>query len=210
MSTAKKVITSGSIPRRSGSGSAGMRSKTVAMKTLLAENGGGTIMDGAGEAGEQMKFAMLQKLSETDDHGPGATASVTGDMEKEIIVEQMGGKTPSQIAVEYGVHRDFVNNALRRRFGSAEKAKAALLGLCLENALALQEVVASKIGEFSGPQAVMSSAILTDKALAIEKSIQETPKTIDFGALRSIGSSLARLRSIVPKKAEVSERHYSP
>lgn len=201
MSTAKKVITSGRVPRGAGTGQETMRSKTTAMRKVLEKSGGGTVMDHI-EGGEQVKLAMLQKLGETDDRGPGPNASVTMEVEKQLIVEQLGGKTPNQIAVEYQVHRNYVENALRRRFGSPERAKAALLGLSLENALALQEKVAQSIQEFSGPQAVMSSAILIDKALAIEKSIQETPKTIDFGALRKIGDSLARLRSIVPKVPE--------
>lgn len=203
LKTAAAAIKAGKIPRKKGSGSATMREKTVAMKTVLSKEGGGTVMDHMGAAGDAVKLAMLQKLEETDHtHGQGegnATAQVSLELEKAAIVDQIGGKTPSQIATEYHVHRSFVDNALRRRFGSVERAKGALLGITLENALALQEVAASKIGEFSGPQAVMSAAILTDKALAIEKSIRETPKTIDFGALRRIGDTLRELRAIVPK-----------
>ena len=200
MKTAAAVITSGKVPRKKGSGSATMRSKTVAMKTVLAGAGGGTVLDHV-EDGDELKIAMLQKLGETDPRQVDANASVSTELEKHIIVEQIGGKTPGQIATEYGVHRNFVDNALRRRFGSPQRAKAALLGLTLENALALQELAASKIGEFSGPQAVMSAAILTDKALAIEKSIAETPKVIDFGALRQIGTTLSKLQSLLPKPA---------
>lgn len=178
-----------------------MRDKTIKLKTLLATTGGGTVMDHV-EGGDALKLAMLQKLSETDDtydQGSGnASAQVALQVEKQIIADQIGGKSPVQIAKEYGVHRDFVTNALRRRFGSPERAKQAILGLLLENGLALQEVVASKIGEFSGPQAVISSAILVDKALAVERSIAETPKTIDFGALRAIGQTLGRLKPLVP------------
>lgn len=202
MSTAKAVITSGKVPRKKGSGAETMRSKTVAMKTILDEAGGGTVLDRLDDGG-LTKVAILQKLGETDHtHGNGAgnaSATVGAEVEKHIIAEQIGGKTPAQISAEYGVQRNFVQRALARRFGSAERAKQALLGLCLENGLALQEVVASKIQEFSGPQAVLSSAVLIDKALAIEKSIAETPKTIDFGALRQIGHTLSKLREITPK-----------
>lgn len=196
------MVKSGKVPRKKGSGSATMREKTVKMKTVLAAEGGGTVLDHIGEEGKAVKVAMLQKLTETDDtYGVGtgaAAASVPLEVEKAAIVDQICGKTPGQVAMQYEVHRNFVDNALRRRFGSVERAKGALLGLTLENALALQEVAASKISEFSGPQAVMSAAILTDKALAIEKSIRETPKTIDFGALRQIGATLRELRAKVP------------
>jgi hypothetical protein len=106
------------------------------------------------------------------------------------------------VEVKYDLHRGFVDHALRRRFGSPEAAKLALQGFVLENALACQVVAATKITEMSGPQAVMSGAILIDKALALEKSIADRPKTIDFGALASMGKTLKVVREIVASKAQ--------
>lgn len=192
-----KVISSGSVPRKTGSGAVQAAGATTRLRGELGRAGVKTVMEGLGEAGEQIKVAMLQKLSETDGElDPKATVGL--DVEKHIIMEQIGGRTPVEIAREYGVHRNFVNNALRRRFGSKEKGKEALMNLMLENALALQESVATRIGEFSGPQAVLASAIMADKMMALEKSIAETPKTIDFSALRNIGETLKRLRDKVP------------
>lgn len=177
-----------------GSGAAGMKDATVKMKTVL---GGGSVLDHLGAAGETAKAAMLQTLEETDSV-PRRT-DVPLEVEKAAIVEYAGGASPAALAVKYDVQQAFVQHALKRRFGTLEAGKRALLGLVVENALACQVQAAQHIPMMSGPQAVMSGAILADKMIAIEKSIQDTPKTINFGAMADIGKTLKALREIVPR-----------
>lgn len=183
-----------------GSGAAGMRDATVRMKKVV---GGGSVLRQLGAAGKDAEFAVMQKLEETDDV-PRRT-DVPLEVEKAAIVDYASGVGPAEIAVKYDVQQAFVHHALRRRFGSLEQGKKALLGLVTENALACQIQAAQHIAEMSGPQAVMSGAILIDKLISIEKSIQDTPKTINFGAMTEIGASLKRLRELVPKKDPKAE-----
>lgn len=179
-------------------GAASMRAATVGMKQLT---GGDGVTAGAGAEGEAARVAVLQKLEATDyTHNQGVGGqipSVQLETEKEAIVDIAAGGSPRQVEIRYDLHRGFVSHALKRRFGSPEAAKLALQGFVLENALACQVVAAQRIGEMSGPQAVMSGAILIDKALALEKSIAERPKTIDFGALASMGKTLKVVREII-------------
>lgn len=177
-----------------GSGAAGQKDATVRMKQVV---GGGSALQQLGAAGKEAEVAMLQKLEETD--AVPRRTDVPLEVEKAAIVEYASGVGPTAIAVKYDVQQQFVQHALRRRFGSAEAGKRALIGLVTENALACQVQAAQHIHEMSGPQAVMSGAILIDKMIAIEKSIQETPKTINFGAMAEIGRSLKNLRSLVPR-----------
>lgn len=185
-------------------GAAEQRDATVRMRRI---HGGEGIQNSAGEAGSEAQVAALQALEATDyTHnrgGGGRIPSVQLETEKQAIVEVAAGASPRKVEVKYDLHKGFVDHALKRRFGSPEAAKLALQGLVLENALACQVVAAQHVHEMSGPQAVMSGAILIDKALALEKSIAEKPKTIDFGALASMGKTLKVVREIIgagPKK----------
>jgi hypothetical protein len=184
-------------------GAAEMRDATVRMKQL---HGGAGVHESLGADGDAARVAVLQGLEATDHThnrgGSGQIPSVQLETEKEAIVEIAAGGSPRRVEVKYDLHRGFVDHALRRRFGSPEAAKLALQGFVLENALACQVVAATKITEMSGPQAVMSGAILIDKALALEKSIADRPKTIDFGALASMGKTLKVVREIVASKAQ--------
>jgi hypothetical protein len=194
----KEMTTPGKTPNVTvaGSGAAGMRDATVRMKQVV---GGGSVLRQLGAEGKKTEVAMLQKLEETDGNESSRRTDVPLEVEKAAIVEYAAGGSPSAIAVKYDVQQDFVRHALKRRFGSFEAGKRALQGLVMENALACQVQAAQHIHEMSGPQAVMSGAILIDKMIAIEKSIQETPKTINFGALAEIGADLKALREIVPR-----------
>lgn len=172
-----------------------MRDATVKMKKVT---GGRSVLDAMGADGEQVKVAVLQKLEETDHtHNRLGTATVSLAIEKEAIAEIAGGASPRAVEVKYELQQGYVQHALRRRFGSPDAAKMALQGLVLENGLACMVKAAQEIPNMSGPQAVMSGAILVDKALALEKSIADRPKTIDFGALTQIGQTLQKLRESV-------------
>ncbi len=180
------------------SASAQLRSSTVAMRRVT---GGGSVLsalEGSGDA--ETRVAALQVLSSTDHtHGRGEGVfgpTVPLGIEKEAIVEVAAGATPRHVEVKYDLQAGYVQHALRRRFGSSEAAKRALQGLVLENALACQVVAAQELHKMSGPQAVMSGAILIDKALALERSISETPKTVDFGALADMAKTLKVLQEI--------------
>jgi len=174
-----------------------MRDATVRMKKVT---GGGSVLEGLGDAQRGVEVAVLQGLEATDyTHGRGsgnAAASVSLSVEKAAILEVAAGASPRRVEVEYGLHQDYVAHALQRRFGSPEAAKQALQGFVLENALACQVVAAKEIQHMSGPQAVMSGAILIDKALALEKSIADQPKTIDFAALSDMAKTLKVLKEI--------------
>jgi hypothetical protein len=186
--TARKVL----------EGSAGMRDSTVKMKRVL--KGKGVVENLGPVVGVAQRDAILAKLQETDDtHGDGRS-TVPLEIEKMAIVDIAGGASPAQVAVKYDIQAGYVQHALRRRFGSPQAAMQALQGLVLENALACQIVAATQIDTMSGPQAVMSGAILIDKALAISKNIAETPKSIDFSALADIGDTLRTVRSVLDAK----------
>lgn len=178
-----------------GSGAKAMSGATVAMKKMT---GGGSVLALLGEEGENARLATLQKLEATDHThaGGGGSPTVPLLIEKEAIMEVAAGASPRQVEKKYDLHQDYVAHALKRRFGSPEAAKQALRGFVLENALACMAVAAVEIPNMTGPQAVMSGAILIDKSLALEKAIAEAPKTIDFGALADMGKTLKVLREI--------------
>lgn len=199
--TARKELNPPQRPRPAvsivGSGSAGMKDATVRMKRITK---GHSVLKSLGEEGDKTHLAMLQKLSATDHTHQASLATVPLLLEKEAIAEVAGGASPRQVEVKYQLAAGYVRHALQRRFGSAEAAMQALQGLTLEVALACNVHALTQIENMSGPQAVMSGAIATDKALALGKAIQERPKTIDFGALAEMGKTLKVLREIAPKR----------
>lgn len=180
-----------------GTGAASMKDATVRMKKVM---GGGSVLEALGAEGKKVEFAALQKLSETDHTYRGdRRATVPLEIEKQAIAEVAAGASPRHVEVKYDISSGYVAHALARRYGSPEAGKLALQGLCTENALACMVKAAIEIPNMSGPQAVMSGAILIDKALALEKSIADRPKVIDFGALAAMGKTLKVLQEIVSK-----------
>lgn len=177
-----------------------MRDATVRMKRITK---GHSVLTRLGEEGDKTHLAMLQKLEATDYTHRRSLATVPLTLEKEAIAEVAGGASPSQVEAKYALARGYVRHALQRRFGSPEAAMQALQGLTLEVALACNVHALTQIGNMSGPQAVMSGAIATDKALALQKAIAERPKVIDFGALAEMGKTLKVLREIAPKTTPV-------
>lgn len=194
--TAKRVLTPK--PRRPGDkvgvGAASMRDATVRMKKVAGVQG---VLAGLGAEGAKTKEEILDKLTETDyTHNRRETATVPLLIEKHAIAEIAGGASPHAVAVKYDLSAGYVQHALRRRYGSPEAAKIALQGLCLEGAMACMVKGLIEIPNMSGPQAVMSGAILVDKSLALEKSIADRPKTINFEALADMGKTLKVIREI--------------
>lgn len=167
-------------------------------KKMLRE---GELTAGLGAAGRTGEIVTLQKLGESDAaalrHGTTRGEGIALDLEKAAIVAVAGGMAKVNAEEQFGLRRGYVDYALQRRFGSAEAAKKALQGLVLENAIACNVHAAGLVEEMTGPQAVMAGAILIDKALAIERSIVETPRTIDFAAFADLGESLRKIGEIV-------------
>lgn len=193
LKTAKKVLRAKPHVRVIA-GAAGMRDATVRMKRVT---GGASALKQLGAEGEATHEAIVRTLALTDHtHNARGTARVPLEIEKEAIAEVAGGASPSLVEVKYQLSSGYVAHALRRRFGSQEAAFAALQGITLEVALACGVHALTQVHNMSGPQAVMSSAIATDKALALQKAIQERPKTIDFGQLAEMGKVLKVLREI--------------
>jgi hypothetical protein len=181
-------------------GAASMRDATVKMKKVT---GGVAVTSITGEVGQEAKVAMLQKLSETDSVAMANAGSRTVplELEKAAIVATAAGASPAEVEREFAVTAGYVQYALRRRYGSAEAAKKALVGLVMENALACQVHGAAHLTEMSAPQAFMSGAILIDKALALEKSMEGVGRTVDFSALAEIGRTLRVIRSVREERA---------
>lgn len=200
--TASKVLTREAKQSRQKH-AASMRDAMVRMKRVT---GGKSVLESLGEEGENVRLATLQKLNATDHtHPDDGRATTPLLLEREAIVEVVGGASPRAVEVKYNLAQGYVAHALRRRFGSSEAAMQALQGLTLEVALACNVHALTQIEHMSGPQAVMSGAIATDKALALQKAIQDRPKTIDFGRLAEMGKTLQVLREIAPKvKAKTS------
>lgn len=190
--TMKQVLTSTKTKAENRAESA---AQTAGHRRMKKEIGGAGVQSVMGAAGRSGELAMLQKLSETDD-ARGERCRVPLEVEKAAIVAYASGMTPGEIHAQYDVNVQYVKFALARRFGSSDAAKRALQGLILENAIACQVHGAMKLPEMNAPQAFMSGAILVDKAIALEKSMEGSGKTIDFGQLSEIGRTLKILREI--------------
>jgi hypothetical protein len=181
------------------SGAASMRSKTVRMKQVRgvkAVNAGVGVasVEVLGSIGRGARAKVMSVLSETDH--TRSRALVPLGIEKEAICDYAAGASIGEIENKYAISRGYVDYALRRRFGSLEAGKKALMGMIMENALACNVHASAHIEELSAPQAIMSGAILVDKVIALERSIVEAPRTIDFGQLAEMDRTLRVLREI--------------
>lgn len=127
------------------------------------------------------------------------------DAEQERMFHEWAASgSETAVAAKYGVHKAYLRDAMRRKFGSLEGMKAALLGIVTENAIVAQMVAAAKMEQLSGAQAVFAGKMLVETMERVEKSIANTPKTINFGQLNRVGESIAKLRSIVGTAATVA------
>lgn len=178
----------------------GANAEAAATRKLSKLTRGVSVLRALGENGERAKVAALQTLALTDHTHDPARSTVSLELEKEAIAEVVGGVSPSLVEQKYALSSGYVQHALRRRYGSPEAAKTALLGLYSEVALACGVKAMEEIPNMTGPQAVMSGAVAVDKVLALEKSIAERPRTIDFGALGRVEKTLKVLREITAQK----------
>lgn len=127
---------------------------------------------------------------------PHKFQKISNEEAAQVTAMLAGGATPAEIAGTFDITTRYVRLAAARRFGSIAKYKEMLLGLTLENAVACQAVASMKADELTGPQAILGGKLLVETALAIEGSIQNAPKTIDFAAIKRIGETLERVKSI--------------
>lgn len=103
----------------------------------------------------------------------------------------------ASVESKYGVSQGYLRSAMRRRFGSLEAMKQALVGLVAENAIVVQMIAQEKAGELTAPQAIFAGKLLVDTMEKVEKSIQNTPKTVNFAQLNQVGETLKALRAVV-------------
>ncbi len=138
-------------------------------------------------------------VQDTAPQSPGSghhLAKLRGEEKQEMAVMIAGGASVGVVGKAYGVTASHVRRAMANEFGSVESMKKALLGMSLQNAVACQSIVADKIDELTGSQAVFAGKVLVETALSVEKSIQDAPKTVDFAAIKRIGEGLARIREV--------------
>ena len=147
---------------------------------------------------KEAPIASLQTPAEY--HHPNARIST--EEQDQMLREAAATGSVTSVELKYGVARGYLRAAMTRRFGSLEAMKQVLLGLVTENAIAVQMVAQEKIGELSAPQAVFAGKMLVDTMEKVEKSIQNTPKTVNFAQLNQVGETLKALRAVVDKRRE--------
>lgn len=140
---------------------------------------------------------------EQNDHTYHPTAQISQEEQDQMMREWAANGNLSVVEAKWGVHQGYLRSAMRRRYGSLEAMKTALLGLVTENALTSQVIAAHKMPELTGAQAVFAGKLLVETMVNIEKSIASAPKTIDFGQLKRVGDSIRTLREIVGKPVQV-------
>lgn len=117
---------------------------------------------------------------------------------QDAIVQQVADGVPiSVIEARFEVSVGYVRSVMLRKFGSLENMKSQLTLMSYENAMAFFGYAASKIDELSPAQAVLAGKLSIDSGLALEKSTQDKPETIDFAGLMMLGQTLARLEKSV-------------
>ncbi len=124
---------------------------------------------------------------------------ISDEEQDQMLREWAAGGDLKAIMAKYGVHGSYLRVAMKKRYGSLEAMKHALLHLVTENAVVSQMVAASKMEEMSAAQAVFAGKMLVDTMVNVEKSIASAPKTIDFAQMKKVGETIAELRSIVGK-----------
>lgn len=122
---------------------------------------------------------------------------ISDEEQDQMLREWAAGGDMKAIMAKYGVHGSYLRVAMKKRFGSLEAMKQALLGLVVENAVVSQMIAAEKMSELTGAQAVFAGKLLVDTMNNVEKSIASQPKTINFGELKRVGDSIKNLRDIV-------------
>lgn len=123
---------------------------------------------------------------------------VISDEEKDQMMREYAATgSMKAVTVKWDVHESYLKAAMKRKYGSLEAMKQALLGLVTENAITSQIIASQKMGDLSAGQAVFAGKLLVDTMTNIEKSIASAPKTIDFAQMKRVGDSIKTLRDIV-------------
>lgn len=104
----------------------------------------------------------------------------------------------------YGVQAGYVRQVMNKMHVDPMRAKRALLNIVTENALAVQGVAAAKVEDLTAAQAVFAGKLLTDTMIDLDKHIQAAPKVVDFEQLRSVGDSIASLKSLIVDAEQMS------
>jgi hypothetical protein len=127
---------------------------------------------------------------------------ISDEEQDQMLREWAAGGDMKSVMAKYGVHGSYLRVAMKKRFGSLEAMKQALLGLVVENAVVSQMIAAEKMSELTGAQAVFAGKLLVDTMNNVEKSIASQPKTINFGELKRVGDSIKNLRDIVGRPVQ--------
>jgi len=114
-------------------------------------------------------------------------------IQDKIVAEVADGATAKDLETKYGLRDGYVRDALVRKYGSIDGMKKALKAQCFENAIALNTYAMERINLIPPGQALMGVKVMIDSGLALEKSSNERPPSIDFGALTALGSVLERV-----------------
>jgi hypothetical protein len=129
---------------------------------------------------------------------------ISDEEQAQMMAEVAAGGSTTVVEQRFGVARGYLHTAMKRKFGSVENYKRILQGLVLENAVAVQMIAQEKLPELTAAQAVFAGKLLVDTHEKIEKSIQNTPKTVNFGQLEKVTETLKSLRQIVDKASETT------
>lgn len=127
---------------------------------------------------------------------------VSDEEQEQMMREYAATGSMKAVTIKWGVHEHYLKEAMKRKYGSLEAMKEALLGLVTENAITSQMIASQKMGELSAGQAVFAGKLLVDTMTNIEKSIASAPKTIDFAQMKRVGDSIKTLRDIVGRPAQ--------
>lgn len=157
----------------------------------------------AGLDPEVLEAALLQDCpsatlqTPAKQHHPNRRIS---DEEQDRMLQEVAASgSVSAVEARYGVSRGYLQQAMKRRFGSLEGMKQVLLGLVTENAIIVQSIAQERAAELTAPQAVFAGKLLVDTMEKVEKSIQNTPKTVNFAQLDAVGKTLKELRAVVDR-----------
>lgn len=168
----------------------------------------GTYMHGKSAKGAGIDPELLEAALVQD--APSATLQKSGKVyhpnrrisdeeQDQMLREAAASGSIATVEAKYGVAQGYLRQSMRRRFGSLEAMKSVLLGLVTENAIVVQAIAQEKAGELSAPQAIFAGKLLVDTMEKVEKSIQNTPKTVNFGQLNKVSETLKELRAVVDR-----------
>lgn len=124
---------------------------------------------------------------------------ISDEEQDQMLREAAATGSISAAEDKFGVSRGYLRSAMKRRFGSLEAMKQVLLGLVTENAIVVQSIAQERAHELTAPQAIFAGKLLVDTMEKVEKSIQNTPKTVNFAQLEKVGSTLRELRAVVDR-----------